>query len=228
MNKLFKFSILLVCFLSAVNVASAQKVKLKSKTAPKAVQTKIDLGILRQNTYINDFFELKVEFPYGWLVGDNMLEAQLMEIKKQTIQAANPKDQKSLIAAMNRIVPLLGGYKALPGSSAENSSLRIVVESVAAAPGIKTSRDYLNKVLSSIDVVKMPQGFTVSGIKEEEINGKKLDYIETKYLTSQKRNYVMIKKGYAVLISIDSYNQADFDALHKVLTEADLNYKKEN
>lgn len=227
MSKLFKFSLLFICFLFSVNVSLAQKAKPKS-TPKVAKQTKVDLGILRQNTYTNDFFEIKIEFPFGWLVGDNMLESQLMEIKKQSIQAVNPKDQKSLTAAMNRVVPLLGGYRVLPGSSAENSSLRIVVESLATAPDIKTSRNYLSKVLSSINIVKMPEGFIVSEIKEEEINGKKINYIETKYLTSQKRNYVMLKKGFAVLITIDSYNQEDFDELHKVLREADLDYKKTN
>lgn len=227
MSKLFKFSLLVVSLLLLVNVSLAQKAKPKA-TPKVAKQTKVDLGVLRQNTYTNDFFAIKIEFPFGWLVGDNTLEAELIKLQTQNVQATNPKDQKAVNQAMDRLTPLLGGYKALPGSVAENSSLKIVVENLATAPTIKTSEAYLKLVLASLGVVKLPAGLTVSEIKSEVINGKTLQYVETKYMTAQKRNYVMIRKGFAVLITIDSYNQEEFDALHKVLTEADLDYKKTN
>ncbi|MEK7723078.1 MAG: hypothetical protein AAB336_01900 [Acidobacteriota bacterium] len=218
MKRFCIFSILILCFLFSINISFAQK--SKTKTQP-VKQTKVDLGILRQNTYTNDLFELKLEFPFGWLVGDNMLESQLMEIQKQSL---SPKVKQ----LMNRLTPLLGGYRALPGSKAENSNLKIVVESVTAVPKIKTGKDYLSIIKTTINATQMPTGFTVSDIKNEMIDGKSIDYLETKYGANHKRSYVMVKKGFAVLITIDSYNQSDFDELHKVLTEADLDYKKTN
>lgn len=225
MNKFCSFAFLVVCLVLSVNVSFAQKTKAKSKTNSVA-QTKVDLGVLRQNTYTNDFFELKVEFPFGWLVGDNTLEAQLLAIKTQSVQTANAKNQKALNTAVNRLVPLLGGYRVLPGMSEENSSLQVMVENLSANPGIKTSRDYLNAVLKSIGIIKTTASFSVSEIKNEMIDGKQIDYIETKYGNNLKRNYVLVKKGFAVLIVINSYKTADFDELHKVLTEADFDYKK--
>ena len=221
MKKFFQLIVLAFCLFFSVNISLAQKAKTKL-----VAQKKVDLGVLRQNTYTNDFFELKVEFPFGWLVGDNMLEAQLVAIQKTMVKAKNAKDQAAMNKAMNRVTPLLGGYKNLPGSVAENSSLRIMVENIASTPKIKTSRDYLNSMLESLKLTKLPAGFTVSEVKNEVLDGKTVDYIETKYLTSHKRNYIMMKKGFAILLTIDAYNQEEFEALHQVLTEADLDYKK--
>lgn len=212
MFKLHRFSFLLVVSLLLTGVALGQK--------------KVDLGTLRQNTYTNEFFELKIEFPFGWLVGDNTLEAQLMAITAPGVKAKSAKNQKAVNQAINRLTPLLGGYRALPGSVPQNSNLKIVVEDLSTAPTIKTSGVYLKKVIASLNVVKLPPGFTVSAIKNETIDGKQIDYLETRYSTNLKRIYVMVKKGFAVLMTIDSYNQEDFDALHRVLLEADLDYKK--
>jgi hypothetical protein len=225
MNKLLKISLLFFCFLLGAGGLQAQKVRPKAAAAAGA-QTKVDLGKLRANTYTNDFFELKIEFPFGWLVGDNMLEAQLMAIKQSTVTAKSAKDQRSLDQAMKRVTPLLGGYKSLPGSVAENSSLRVVVENLAANPKIKTGRDYLNAMFATLKITQLPAGFSVSDVKNETLDGQTIGYVETKYLTSHKRTYVYLKKGFAILISIDSYGQQDFDALHQVLAAADLDYKE--
>lgn len=221
MIKVLKFSVLVISVLFAVNVATAQKVKPKSKTASKAVQTKVDLGVLRQNTYTNDTFELRIEFPFGWLVGDNTLEAQLMDIQKQMASPA----VKQL---MNRLTPILGGYRALPGSVAENSNLKITLESVSSTPSIKTSRDYLQVIKTSLSKATLPAGFSASEIESETIDDKSIHYLETRYGSNHKRSYVMLKKGFAVLITIDAYSAKDFEELHQILSEADLDYKKEN
>lgn len=214
-NNLFKFNILIVCLVFLANISFSQK------TAPK-----VDLGKLRQNTYTNDFFELKIEFPTGWLVGDNGLEAPLMEIQKASVQTKNAKDQAALNKAMNRVTPLLGGYKAMPGSVEENSNMRIVVENLVTTPQIKTSRDYLKAMLATLRMTKLPPNYSISGIEFELIDGKIVNYIEAKYLTSQRRSYVIVKKRFAVLITIDAYNQTEFDALHQVWEKSDLDYKK--
>lgn len=227
MNKFFSFFFVVFCLIFSANISLAQKTKPKTKTKP-AAQTKVDLGVLRQNTYTNDFFELKIEFPIGWLVGDNTLEAQLLAIKTQALRAANANNQKAVDNAANRLIPLLGGYRVLPGMSEENSSLQVMVERLSANPGIKTSRDYLNAVINSMVIMKFNTDFTVSEIKSETIDGKQIDYIETKYANNLKRNYVLVKKGFAVLIVINSYKTTDFDELHKVLTQADFDYKKQN
>lgn len=213
MNKLFRIFSLATCLVILVNVSFAQSAK-------------VDLGKLRQNTYTNDFFELKIEFPFGWLVGDNGLEAPLMAIQKASIQTKNAKNQAALNKAMNRVTPLLGGYKTMPGSAEENSNLRIMVENLTTTPQIKTSRNYLNALLATLKMTKLPPNYSVSGIEFELIDGKIVNYLETKYLTSQRRSYVIVKKRFAVLITIEAYNQKEFDELHKVLMESDLDYKK--
>lgn len=214
-----KFGILVVCFVLSVSIASGQKVKPKAKTASRAPQTKVDLGTLRQNTYTNDTFELKIEFPLGWLVGDNVLEAQLMDIQKQSASPA----VKQL---MSRLTPLLGGYRSLPGSVAENSNLKITLENISDKPTIKTSQDYLKVIKTSLSKATLPAGFTASEIEQETIDNKSIDYLETRYGSNHKRSYVMLKKGFAVLITIDAYSAKDFEELHQILTEADLDYKK--
>lgn len=227
MNKLLKVVSVSFCLLFSINIALAQKTKSKAKAAQKTVaQTKVDLGKLEFNTYTNDFFSLKIEFPFGWLVGDNGLEKQLYAIQRQGIKTKDPKQQASMNQAMDRVTGLLGGYKALPGSVAENSSLRISVENLSAMPNVKTSEEYLKILLNTIKQTTLPAGFNYSEIKSETIDGIPVNYVQTSFGSNQTRSYVIIRKGFAVLIKIESYGQEDFETLHKVLTDADLDYKK--
>lgn len=189
---------------------------------------KVDLGKLRGNSYTNEFFEFKIEFPFGWLVGDNALESQLTAIQKGSVQAKNTKNQKALNDAMNRVTPLLGGYKLLPGSSSENSNLRVMAERLPATARIKTSEEYLNQMIRTLRLAKLPSDYFISVIKTDFIEGKLIYYVDTKYSGVQSRMYVIVKKGFAVLFSITAYNDSEFEALINVFQAANLNYKKQN
>lgn len=225
MRKILTIILLTICFAFFANNSYAQKTKSRIAKTQAAAQKKVDLGNLSGNTYTNDFFELKLEFPYGWLVGDNVLEAQLQQITQAQIQAKDARSQKTLNRAIDRVTPLLGGYKKLPGTP-ENANLRVVVEDLSPLPQIKNGKYYLARLLASLKLIKMPSTVSYSEVKNETINGNSLDYIEAVSGSAKKRIYTVIRKGFAVLISIDYYEDADFNALHKVLTEADLNYKK--
>lgn len=218
--------------LLATNDSFAQKARPKTKPKPKpspspiaAAPAKVDLGKLSGNIYTNDFFELKFDFPLGWLVGDNVLEKQLKEIAETQLQATSAGRQKSLNQAVDRVTPLLGGYKKLPGMP-ENASLRVMVEDLRALPQIKNGKDYLAQMVNTLKVVKMPANFKYSEVKSETIDNLALDYLESSTGDAKKRLYVAVRKNFAVLLAIDYYEDADFEALHKILTEADLNYKK--
>lgn len=225
MSKSLRISFLTFCLLFFVNISPAQKAK--PKAAPKPVaQTKVDLGVLRQNTYTNDFFELKIEFPFGWLVGDNELEAKLLELMQPQIKAKNAKNQTSFNQAVQRLTPLLGAYRVLPGSRADNSNLKIVVENLKATPQIKTTADYMVILNNSFKLANLPPGFKVSPVKSEVIDNVKFSYIEISFGLVKKRMYVTVKKRFALLFSIEYYSQEDYDVLYKSLTEADLQYKK--
>ena len=172
-----KFSIIIAILICFVFSANAQKPKSKPVSKP-VVQTKVDLGKLRGNTYTNDFFELKFEFPLGWLVGDNVLEAQLKTIAQTQIKATNPNQQKSINQAVDRVTPLLGGYKALPGMP-ENANLRVMVEDLKTLPTIKNGKDYLGMMAATLKATKLPADYKYSEIKTETIDNLPLDYIET-------------------------------------------------
>lgn len=218
---------LLVGCLSLTSTASfAQKPGRRAIVPKSAVaQSQLDLGKLDGNTHTNDFFALKIEFPLGWLVGDHTLEAQLVAITKGGIQTKNPQNQKAMSQAVDRVTPLLGGYKALPGTP-QNSNLRIIAENLRTLPQVKDGKDYLEAMLTTIKAVQLPPGFEVSEIKSETVNNVPLDYLETSFNGSRKRAYALVRKGYALLLTIESYDDTDFDTLHKVLTETNLDYKK--
>ena len=226
MKRNLSFALLIVCLMSGSLNIFAQKTKRPAFAPPiVAAQKKVDLGTLRGNTYTNDFFQLKIEFPLGWLVGDNVLEAQLKEIAQAQIKTRNPSTQSAMIRAVDRVTPLLGGYKALPGTP-ENPNLRVMVEDLIDAPQVKTGSDYLARVEATMKLTVMPSNFFYSEIKTETIDDTPLDYIETTAGSNKKRLYVTVRKGYAILMAIDYYETADFDALHEVLSKADLDYKK--
>ena len=226
MFNFLKVFLLTVCLiLTAAVVALAQKPKAKAAPKPAAAaQTRVELGKLSFNIYTNDFFGLKFEFPAGWLVGDNVLEEQLKQISQAEIKAANPQMQKSLNRAADRVTILLGGYKAMPGTPA-NASLRIAVESLQSLPQVKTGRDYFTRLFATFKAMKMPDVFKYSDVKTETIDNIPLDYIETSSGNNKKRMYATVRRGYAVLMTISYYEDADLETLHRVLTGADLDYK---
>jgi hypothetical protein len=217
---------LLAAVALATNGAYAQKTKPKPKPTPAPVApVKVELGKLSGNSYANDFFGLKFDFPLGWLVGDNVLEKQLKEIAEAQLQTTGgAARRKAVKQAIDRVTPLLGGYKKLPGMP-ENASLRVMVEDLSTLPSMTDGKTYLAQMLKNLKMLKMPADFKYSEIKTETIDNLPLDYIESSTGGAKKRVYATVRKKFAVLIAIDYYEDADFEALHKVLTEADLDYK---
>lgn len=224
MSDLLKIILLIAFSAFPAAVSFAQKPKPRVSPPPAAAPAKLDLGKLSFNTYVNDYFGLKFEFPAGWLVGDNELEEQLKQISQAEIKANNPQMQKSLNQAADRVTVLLGGYKSLPGTP-ENASLRVAVEDLRASPQVKTGKDYFARLSATFKAAKLPDVFKYSEVKTETVDGLPLDYIETSSGNNKKRMYSTVRRGYAVLITISYYQDADFEALHRVLAEADLDYK---
>ena len=221
------FKIIVIAFLLVILVTAsfAQKDETEMPVG-NGSKTNVDLGVLDQNTYVNNFFQLKIEFPLGWLVGDNTLEKELLALSQPKVAAKNSKQQKEFDHAVQRITPLLGGYKELPGSSAENSNLKITVENLKGSPQIKTGKDYIESLKNSLRLARLPVGFNVSDAKTERVDNLELSYLETSFQQNKKRLYVFLRKGFAVLITIEYFNEEDFNSLHQVLLDADLNYKK--
>ena len=112
----------------------------------------------------------------------------------------------------------------MPGMP-ENASLRVAVESLRNLPQVKIGVDYFTQLINTFKTVKMPADFKYSEINSEQIDDFSLNYIDVTSGNNKKRMYVMIRKGYAVTMTISYYEDADFQALHKVLTVADLDYK---
>lgn len=225
MQNLLKIILLAACLVFPGAVSLAQKTKPKKVTAKSAPQAaRVDLGKLSFNTYTNDFFQLKFEFPAGWLVGDHILEEQLRQISQAEIRAQNPQMQGSVKQAVDRVTLLLGGYKAMPGTP-ENASLRVAVENLRTLPQVKTGKDYFATLLNTFKAVKMPADFKYSEIKTEMLDNLPLDYMEVSSGNNKKRMYAFVRKGYAVLITISYYEDADFESLRQVLSGADLDYK---
>lgn len=80
-------------------------------------------------------------------------------------------------------------------------------------------------MLNTLRLRKLAPVVSYSKIKNGPIASKSRDYLETKYRTNQRPSYGILKKRFAILMTIDSYHIEDFDALHRVLNDADLNYK---
>lgn len=227
MKKILFAFVLSGCLMLTAGISFAQNAR--KRTAPPKQTTAagpVDLGKLSGNTYTNDFFAFRMEFPLGWLVGDHALESQLMKLTQGAVKTKDIRNQKTFETAAERLVPLLGGYKALPGSTARNSNLRVTVESLKTLPQIKNGKAYLNTLISNLKLIQLPPGFLVSEIKNETVDNLALDYLEIAYGLSRKRMYATVRKDYVLLMTVEAFNEEDFETLHKVVLDADLNYKK--
>lgn len=135
-----------------------------------------DFGHVRNNTYTNTFFNIKMDVPNGWLVQD---EKQKEELMKHGREASLSNDQKKNVAIKASEITTANLFTAFcrePGTVAFNHSLIIIAENIGQYSMNITPEIYLenaNKMLrsSQMEIIQIDNSF-----RKKELNG--MEYYE--------------------------------------------------
>jgi hypothetical protein len=132
----------------------------------------LDAGAVKDSTYSNAYFGMKLRIPDGWQVQDNEATKALFERGKDLV-VGDDKNLSAIISASEKqSLTLLTMFKYQPGSPVEsNPGFVCIVERVSHLPGIKKGTDYLFHVKKGLSAAKVEVTFD-KDIYDEAVNGR--------------------------------------------------------
>jgi hypothetical protein len=186
----------------------------------------VDKGLVSGRTYTNATLGLSVTFPDTWLIGDDAFFAYMkskgFDLTPKPPKAATPAAQAKVNAAFNRLKILITLYRSLPGTP-QNGVLRIAAESVSAlntTRPVKDAVDYVDLMRSQIAAMQMPADFKYSETQAEQLGPNQFAYMDTSDKQGKTRMYVTIRRGYAILFTLNYSADDDLATLRQILAAA--------
>lgn len=181
----------------------------------------LDAGTLKDVTYSNAYFGMKLTIPVGWQVQDTETAKELFQRGKD-LAVGDDKNLDAIVTASEKqSLALLSVFKYQPGSPVQfNPGFVCIVERVSHLPGIKKGGDYLFHVRKGLSASKLQITFD-KDIYDEVIGGATFGVLEAKMgfgnkLVSQKY-YSTIRKGYALSFIIAFTSDEELKAQNEII-----------
>jgi len=180
---------------------------------------KFELGSVKDNVYINNFFSVTVKIPESWYIQSADQNKETMERGQQLINDENLKAQLKVFE--DNSAALLGVFKYEPGSPVDyNPSFAICSENISRVPGIKNGKDYfyfVKKILQQSQIVYDEINYDLEPVL---LGGKEFNIMSAKASSmglSVRQTYYARKIGSFAFCIILSYGtdeqKAELEAL---------------
>jgi hypothetical protein len=202
---------------------STRSIPIASNTVPK--------GTITGNTYTNKFLGFTLPLPETWTIATDefatYMKGKGVDVSAKPPKAADLLSQKKVDANFKRLTILATAYRSLPGT-AQNSMIRIAAEDVK---GLNTNRpvkdavDYVDLMRTQLSSVRMPAGYKYSETQAEKLGPNQFAYIDTSDNQGKTRIYVTVRKGYAVLFSLNYVADEDLETFRDILARANFALK---
>ena len=199
-------------------------VPVKAGTETKAI---LDEGIVVGRTYTNAALGFEMTLPEGWTIAGDDFEAEAkrlgfdLSLKAPTTLQGVAKTKYD--RALKRVNVLLTAYRTATPALAENAIIRISVEDITGDPQIKDAVDYFDAVRAMYKTMKLPPDFRYSETSAEQLGTKQFGFLGTSSDAGMKRIYATIKARNALLFTLSYKNNADLEALRRILSDAKFN-----
>lgn len=172
----------------------------------------IGYGELNDGTYTNQYFNMVVDVPTGWVVQSEAQNKELIDSGAEMIAGDDENMKNALKASHKQTLTLFSFFKYEQGSPVEfNPSIMGIAERVSGMPGIKRGSDYLFHVKNLLESGQMNYEFP-SPIFEKEISGVSFDVMPlqlTMGAVTIHQNYYAAKFEDYVLSLISTYSSGD-------------------
>jgi hypothetical protein len=201
-----------------------------SISAPSASPA-ISQGTIAGNVYTNKFLGFTMPLPETWTIATpefaTYMRGKGVDVSAKPPKAADVVSQKKVDANFKRLSILATVYRSLPGTS-QNSMIRIAAEDVR---GLNTNRpvkdavDYVDLMRTQLSSVHMPASYKYSDTQAEKLGPNQFAYIDTSDNEGKTRIYVTVRKGYAILFSLNYVADDDLETFRDLLARASFALK---
>ncbi len=184
-------------------------------------QSEIDLGGVRDGTYINRSFDFTFTYPKDWVVHGEATNERIRELGKEKIAESGGPSKASVEVAMKHTYYLLTVFRhpiGTPGITF-NPAILVMAEKVSHAPGIRNGKDYLLNVRVGLTragqqvLLKEPMEYRFAGLQFFRDNYA----VETNGVHINQSHFVTLKNGYALVFIFLGPDEASLDEMTKAM-----------
>lgn len=189
-------------------------------------QSAVDLGTVRDGTYINPGFGFSYTYPKDWVVHGQATNERIREIGKEKIVESGVLSKSSAEASVKNTHYLLTVFRhplGKPGVTF-NPAILILAEDVAYAPGITNGKDYLLNLRTMME--KTGAEFTLKEPAESHFAGTQF-FRENATSTMNgipavQSFFCRIVNGYALVFVFIGPDQTTVDQMAKTMETLEL------
>lgn len=199
---------------------------MTSCTKEKNLPKNFDYGTVRNSTYVNDYFDLKIPFPSDWTVVEGEQLKRIQEAGNEIAAGDNKHIKKVLEASEINTAQLLSLFRNKVGTKVDfNHNLQVLVENLNTLPSITTGKDYLFNARQlllntamDIEIIEETQTLNIEG---RNIDG--LVLINTiKGLQIHQTYLAVVKNGFCLNFVLSYINDGQRDELHSIIGKMEL------
>jgi hypothetical protein len=222
----------------ASSIIEGQTKRSAVRTDPRSVSAStlpaaslIPKGAVAGNAYTNKFLGFTLPLPDVWTIASDdfvfYMKRKGVDVSAKPPQAADLASQKKVDANFKRLSILVTAYRSLPGSP-QNAMVRIAAEDVRRLETnrpVKDAVDYVDLMRSELGMVRMPASYKYSETQAEKLGPNQFAYLDTSDNEGKTRVYVTVRKGYAILFSLNYVADEDLETFRDVLARANFALK---
>lgn len=180
-------------------------------------------GSLSDTTYRNTFFGFTLQLPAGWSVASAQTEERMRAVGSSAVAGDDPL-LKAAVETAQPIQLLTLTEHPVGATVAFNSSLAVVAESVAHAPGVRTGADYLFHMDALMEKSSIPYQ-RLGEIHDVDLDGHTFSRRDMMIMTQPNigQTYFVAREGdFVIAFIITSHEKATMDSLIEVVKEVDF------
>ncbi len=186
----------------------------------------VTLGEINDNTYTNDFFNMKIDIPKDWYLATKEEMDQLTNMGNQAISGDDKKLEKQLDLAKLKTLNLLFIFKhPLNYNEGVNPNFMCIAENLGlAGASVKTGKNYLDSAKTLMQQAGLPYTFSEYG--KESIGGKEFTTMDATInlgdLVITQRYHTAIIEGYALNFILSYTTEEEYSQLKNTLNTVKL------
>ena len=207
-------------------VRKAMPPRSSPPTAKSQPSRPIAQGSITGGVYKNSSLGFSFPLPDSWTVATpefaTYMKRKGVDISPKPPRAADLSSQTKVDSNFKRLNILLTTYRGLPGSQ-ENSMIQVAAEDVMHLDtnrSVKDAVDYVDLMRAQLGSVHMPANYKYSETQAEKLGPNQFAYLDTEDSQGKTRIYVTVRKGFAILFSINYVADIEVETLRDLLARA--------
>lgn len=198
---------------------TAKQSRVGAQQAPEPARS-VDVGTIKDSSYVNDYFGMRLTIPESWNVYDSQGRRILLERGRQEITGNDKSIQSGVDASVARTVNLLTVSKLPQNKTGVDNAIFACGAELVTGTAVKTGEDYLTEMKKILPYWKITYEIE-KDVGSENINeadfGSMLLKIEKPGGTVRQKYYAITKRDYTVFCISTYMNEDDRQVMDKVI-----------